>query len=153
MDPQRERLSDQEVREVLEHLAQERNSPSVADVAAAANVSEADVARALQKVRAERAEPVAAPSVEPRPVAPEPSYYEEYREVSYRRGTGAFAGMNGVAQIVSLIVFCIVAFTIASGACSMQREMQKDPWDRLQEMQQRHPSPFGSVPDRTFPGE
>jgi hypothetical protein len=149
MDPQRERLSEQEVREVLEHLAREKNSPSVADVAAAANVSEADVARALQKVRAERVEPVAPTHTETQRAAPDPSYYEEYREVSYRRGGGAFAGMNGVTQIVSLIVFCIVAFTIASGACSMQREMQKDPWDRLQEMQQRHPSPFGTMPDRT----
>lgn len=145
MDPRSERLSEQEVREVLEHLAQERNSPSVADVASAANVSEEEVMRALQKVRAEQA-PAPRPIAEPftPPPAPQPEYYEEYREVSYRRGGGMFSGQNAIAQIIGLIAFGIVALTIANGACAMQREMSKSPHERLIEMQEemhRRPMP------------
>jgi uncharacterized membrane protein len=58
-------MTDAEVRAVLARLADERVSPKVADVAAAAGASEADVRRILEEVRAEQARveiPVAPPS-------------------------------------------------------------------------------------------
>lgn len=52
-------MTETEVREVLQRLAQEKMSPKVGDVADIAGASESDVRRVLEELRAEQAVPPA----------------------------------------------------------------------------------------------